>query len=137
MNTRFVSTLEGTVSDNETGLMWAKETLPLMKWDEAVSHCTDKFRLGGYKSWRLPSIQEMFTIIDYEKCQPASHELFDSKSEFYWTITKAVAMPVPHNAWERNVGRHAWVVGFFRGVPSVSHCETRNFVRPVRCVKLL
>lgn len=55
---------DGTISDLTTGLMWARERGEKMTWDTAVSGAAD-YRLGGYNDWRLPTIKELYSLIDF------------------------------------------------------------------------
>ncbi len=57
---------DGTVSDLNTGLMWVQQPDYAHKrpWREAqvgASTC----RVGGYDDWRLPSIKELYSLIDF------------------------------------------------------------------------
>jgi len=57
---------DGTVTDNNTGLMW-QQTPPMdkMTYDDAVEY-VDNLELGGYDDWRLPTIQESFTLANLD-----------------------------------------------------------------------
>ena len=39
-----------------------------------------------FNDWRVPTIEELFTLIDYTKCNPASF-LEDTVSYYYWSST--------------------------------------------------
>ena len=66
---RFVASTTGGIStklDSATGLVWQQGVGPqLVDWSDAVSTCTG---LAG--NFRLPSIKEMQTIIDYSVVSP-------------------------------------------------------------------
>ena len=58
---------DGTISDLNTGLMWVKTPGFVNKstWDQATSGavgCT----AGGYADWRLPTIKELYSLIDFD-----------------------------------------------------------------------
>lgn len=57
---------EGTVSDLNTGLMWQKT--PNLKrkstFPEAMAGART-CRIGGYEDWRLPTIKELYSLIDF------------------------------------------------------------------------
>ena len=48
--------------DEETGLLWSTKTLNNVSWQEAVDYC-ENLDFGGFTDWRLPSINELRTII--------------------------------------------------------------------------
>ena len=60
---------DGTISDLNTGLMWQKT--PDLKnkstFDRAVAGARS-FRLAGYDDWRLPTIKELYSLIDFNGC---------------------------------------------------------------------
>lgn len=49
----------GTVTDPETGLMWAAEDNGHdITWDDAKAYC-ENFRGGGHSDWRMPTMSEL------------------------------------------------------------------------------
>jgi len=60
---------DGTVSDLATGLMWAQhDSGEGLNWEEALGFC-ENFHLAGHTDWRLPTIKELNSIVDYNKGQ--------------------------------------------------------------------
>ena len=55
---------DATVSDEVTGLTWTRAWYGPMSWAEAQSAAA-ALRLGGHKDWRLPSIKELYTLMDF------------------------------------------------------------------------
>lgn len=55
---------DGTVSDLVTGLMWVKARGDKVGWEDAKANA-GKARVGGYKDWRLPSIKELYSLINF------------------------------------------------------------------------
>ena len=55
---------DGTVTDNVTGLMWQQDPGEKMTWPEAVEMVKD-FELAGYTDWRLPTIKELYSLINF------------------------------------------------------------------------
>jgi len=56
---------DGTVTDNVTGLMWAKDPSPRLPWIEALGYCA-ALDLGGYEDWRMSNIVELLTLYGWE-----------------------------------------------------------------------
>jgi len=55
---------DGTVTDLVTDLMWQQTMDEKMTYDEAVAYANAS-QLGGYDDWRIPSIKELFSLIQY------------------------------------------------------------------------
>ena len=60
----------GTVLDDHTGLCWQKDDQSGKTWENAKSYC-NSLNLSGHDDWRLPSVVEGLTMLDYE-CSGAS-----------------------------------------------------------------
>ncbi len=115
---------ERTYTDPKTGLMWQDDRDTVKKkmtWHQGRTYCA-ALRLGGYKDWRLPSVQELYTLIDLSKEDPAAvDELRFVGPKDYWTATQVAGD-----------SDDAWLVYFEDGV--VNHySKTRE--RRVRCVR--
>lgn len=98
----FIDNQDGTVSDLATGLMWQKsDDGQVRNWKEALKYCQE-LTLAGYSDWRLPSIKELQSIVDYTKSpattsSPAINnyftlsEIIDPNGEknygYYWSST--------------------------------------------------
>jgi hypothetical protein len=50
------------VKDNATKLMWQKGTVTLKSWEEGNNYCAT-LNTGGFSDWRLPTINELRTLI--------------------------------------------------------------------------
>ncbi len=61
---------DGTITDNNTGLIWQKDPGDKMSYDEAVSGAK-AFELAGQKDWRLPTIKELYSLIDFNGTDPS------------------------------------------------------------------
>lgn len=116
---RFIDNKDGTITDTQTGLTWTKATLainvPFEKAEETVSE------LG--EGWRLPSITELFTLVDHEQHNPAiDHKAFpNTQTDFYWSSTKCHWGPALR-----------WVVTFYYGNVIGRHRNNPASVRAVR-----
>ncbi len=68
-------TVNGTVQDTKTGLIW-QQTVPsgTYTWADATAYCGSTVvstRLGG-TGWRLPTLEELQTIVDHTQAAPHS-----------------------------------------------------------------
>jgi len=52
-----------TITDNNTGLMWQKNYTKTT-WSNAQS-VADSANTGGYTDWRIPTIKELYSLIDF------------------------------------------------------------------------
>ncbi|MFT5871239.1 MAG: hypothetical protein ACI8WT_000157 [Clostridium sp.] len=55
---------DGTITDNVTGLIWQKDPGEKMNWETAVSEL-DNFELAGNDDWRIPTIKELYSLVQY------------------------------------------------------------------------
>lgn len=66
---RFTNHGDGTATDNLTGLMWTTNTLGHQNWSAALAIC-QSLTTGGYDDWRLPSVLELESLVDFGKTGP-------------------------------------------------------------------
>lgn len=95
----FVANGDGTVTDRGAGLMWSQRYLEGdFTWQEALA-AAEAATLAGYDDWRLPSVKEWVSILDYTRSKPAIASLFpDPPSGVgFWTATTYA--PGPTSAW--------------------------------------
>lgn len=52
------------LTDRSTGLVWQRGATSGLFWEEAVAHC-DALSLGGRGDWRLPTIDELRSLVDH------------------------------------------------------------------------
>lgn len=60
----YVDNGDGTVSDKVTGLMWAKAPSAPVPFADIQTFARDS-RIAGYSDWRVPTIRELYSLIDY------------------------------------------------------------------------
>lgn len=60
---------DGTITDNVTGLMWTQDPGEKMGFTAAVANAS-KCRVGGYKDWRLPTIKELYSLLQLNGTDP-------------------------------------------------------------------
>lgn len=112
-----------------------------MSWDEAKRYCED-LTLNDYRDWRLPTLPELFGIIDYERYEPAiDKHIQNVASGFYWTDSKVVPdtsgffSNMFGGSDEKAEATEAWVVYFLDGTTETATFSTDGHVRCVRGAK--
>ncbi len=112
------------VKDPQRGILW--EDTPhnqseKLNYQRAQNYCQELI-LGEFKEWRLPTLMELLSIVDYSKYQPAILKEFQYVTDdaLYWSST-----PYVRSQDER------WGVNFKDG--STSNASI-NYDRYVRCV---
>ena len=103
------------VLDTTTGLEWQHEHAGPMTWVEAAKYAA---KLGD--GWRLPTVSELVTLVDYERHTPAS---------------AFPAMPVA-SFWSSSSyagsASYAWFVDFYSGYVYRGAKARTSYVRCVR-----
>ena len=102
---RFIDNQDGTVTDDLTGLIWLKNTqcFKMMDWESANlaakslknGDCGPDTALilsdgSSAGDWRLPTMGELCTLIDYSKRDPAlpsSHMFSAVPPGYHWSAT--------------------------------------------------
>ncbi len=117
----------GVVTDSVTSLQWQDDysdnsgAIKTANWKDAIEYCNGlSLDKGG---WRLPNKNELLSIVDHTKFNPAIDINFQntSTSGYYWSSTLYASHP-----------SHAWGVYFGNGYSSYSiSSNTRN----VRCAR--
>lgn len=59
----------GTVTDNNTGLMWQKDYGDKKTYNDAMAGAAS-CNTGGYTDWRLPTIKELYSLIEFTGTDP-------------------------------------------------------------------
>jgi len=120
-----VQTNTECVKDNLTGLIWARNANQLgrVTWFNALSSCNN-LNYGGKTDWRLPTIQELCSLIDYSNFCPAlptGHPFNVVQLDYYWS-----------SATYANGADYAWCVFLYHGLVDVSTKVTAYYAWPVR-----
>ncbi len=55
---------DGTITDLNTGLTWVQARGEKIPWDDAVAGAS-KCRVAGHNDWRMPTIKELYSLIDF------------------------------------------------------------------------
>jgi len=113
---------DGTVSDTATGLMWQQATAGAYSWQEALT-AAEILNLAGYDDWRLPDINELRTLIEYNPSGTSINTTFfpDTSTWSYWSST----------SYDTYTGG-AWVVNFSLGYDDIDYKTYTYNVRAVR-----
>ena len=137
----------GTITDNQTGLMWEKlsddgsiqDTDTTYTWTTAVTTkiaALNADRFGGFDDWRLPNRNELDSLVNVATTLPSVFSEFNTscaasctvltcsctKSGQYWSSSTYQLDPTL-----------AWDTAFTSGVTEVVAAKTANFyVRAVR-----
>ena len=116
---------KNVVTDSVYKLMWQDgEEMYQGTCDEAVKYC-ENLTFAGFEDWRLPSINELISITDKTKFDPAINSaLKNVRSDLYWSATKDAVS-----------ASNAWVVFFRNGVSIRQDASFRYFARCVRKYK--
>jgi hypothetical protein len=123
---KFIDNADGTITDSASGLVWEKSTgASAVTLAKAKSYC-EKLSLGGKNDWRLPTRNEMQSIVDYTRFNPAIDTAYfpDTVSSEYWTSTKVASDYAGGDLW--------WFVGFRDGDISSFSSVDELSVRAVR-----
>jgi hypothetical protein len=114
---------DNTITDIHTGLMWQRNTFDSqLDWHQALIHC-ENLSFAGYNDWRLPTIKELRSIVDFNNINPAINgSIFsDTRSEKYWTSTSS-----------HQYNDNAWSLNFSYGVYNDYSKSSLYYVRAVR-----
>ena len=117
---RFIDNGDNTITDTKTGLIWTKNTIAKdVDFDDAEQAVAT---LG--EGWRLPTVDELNSIVDRSKCRPAiDTEAFpDTERDWYWTSTPCT--------WDEESA--VWVVYFGLGLVGDHGRYSLGCVRAVR-----
>ncbi len=139
---RYTDNDNGTVTDNQTGLIWLKNAncFDRMNWNYArwVAQNLKSGNCGlndgsTQGTWRLPTLRELETIIDSNYIRPAlsnmagtgkwseGNTFWGVQSSYYWSATTHTG-----NSF------YAWYVNFYDGFVSNSVKNFPCYVWPVR-----
>jgi hypothetical protein len=120
---------DGTVYDNQTKLTWQQATLPVQSQSVAIASCRSVGLPGS--GWRLPTIKELHTLIDFSASAPpyivqtAFPGTPTTNNSAYWSSSAQVGNPVGSVAM-------GWTVYF--SIPASMFNETLVGAY-IRCVR--
>lgn len=104
----FIDNGNGTITDNNTNLIWQKEDDSVERfWEPAIIYC-EGLSLAGYSDWRLPNIKELESITD-DSTDPAINTTYFPNTKYqtislYWSSTSSLS-----------TATFAWLIDFSKG----------------------
>jgi len=113
----------GTVTDSSANLTWQKTSYGPATWKDSLSYC-ENLTFGGYSDWRLPNINELQSLADYNLFNPSVNtQIFSdtNTSSIYWSSSVYA-----------NQSNTAKGVNFYTGARSGEVKTNSNYVRCVR-----
>ena len=115
------STVNGDVIviDTKTGLIWQKSYASHENWLNALHYC-ESLIYAGKSDWRLPNRNELASLVNYAKHDPAS-DFPNMPSEYFWSSSTDRYKP------------DAWIVSFDYG--DMYGISKDNDHYHVRCVR--
>ncbi|QSZ42045.1 DUF1566 domain-containing protein [Sulfurimonas aquatica] len=112
------------VLDTSTSLLWqdAPDNADLsITYYEAEEYCA-KLKIDQYQNFRIPTLNELQSLVDYTKYKPAIISGFNyTEDGTYWTTT-----PFADDSSE------TWTISFSKGERNV---KGKHYSRYVRCVQ--
>jgi hypothetical protein len=126
----FIDNGNGTVTDTSTGLMWQQDTAPgSYNWQQALAYC-ESLTLAGHHDWRLPNRNELQSLIDYNRYNPAIN------TDYFPDTVSCDPWPFLCHYWSSttlaNNPYYAWVVYFYDGYVGYNYKSGHYYVRAVR-----
>jgi hypothetical protein len=141
---------DGTITDNNTGLMWEKKSDDgsihdkdtLYTWANAFAVYIAGLNAGagfaGHTDWRVPNVKELQSIMNYENFNPAVSPAFNTgcvaactvltcsctAARGYWSSSTVAIPPLGPS--------DAWLVVFFDGSMIANFKGNERRVRAVR-----
>lgn len=119
-----VSTVSGdtVMTDKRTGLVWQQSFKGNQSWKAALAYC-ETLDYAGYTDWRLPDINELKTVIDYEQYNPAidASAFPGTPGDLFWSSTT-----------DTRYTDDAWVVDFHEGEV---YSGNKTHMHNTRCVR--
>jgi hypothetical protein len=137
----FTDNGDGTITDKVTGLMWQKGGSPsevtFYTAKKRVEELNEK-RFGGHKDWRLPTVEELCSLL---KAEPNNNNLhidrvFDTVQSTCWSSDISAQAPV-YRFLPRPMVLVDFAMGDFRIEPNLprSAYADRYYVRAVRTIE--
>jgi hypothetical protein len=112
---------EIVIWDRITKLAWAKTVSENRIWMGALRYC-EALDYAGYDDWRLPNINELRSLVNINRCDPAT-DFPEMPQAFFWSSTTFSDTP------------GAWTVNFANGGTYGAPKESSSLLYSARCVR--
>jgi len=109
----------GSLSDYTTGLIWQDDQVIKQNYEDALGYC-DRLSLAGIDDWRVPSIEELATIVKHDSEPLTGLFTQGDTAANYWSSTEVVGDDTT-----------AWVISFSSGTSGKNNKSTLNNTRCV------
>jgi hypothetical protein len=145
-NAASYDTLAGMVVDEVSGLTWERQLsgaaavpgctldgggLQLCSQASAASYCAAN-RVGGFADWRLPTVAELFSLVDYTVTAPALDQTAfpGTASALFWSATPVApattgggwTVDFQQGSYQQTSAQESHNVRCVRGSAPPSHC---------------
>lgn len=98
----YTSNGDGTITDNVTGLIWEQSMGAKITFDEAFKKA-ESSTLGGYSDWRVPTIKELYSLIQF------TGQVSGQKAISFFIDTEYFDQPLGDvSAGEREIDAQTW-----------------------------
>ena len=111
------------VTDTKLGLMWQDNSAAKSyqkEWKAARKYCQN-LSFSGYLDWRLPSYDELLSIVDKDRHDPAINPTFKNIGRTYWSSTTNASKTT-----------NVWFVDFYDGSGGNLNKLSTFYIRCVR-----
>jgi len=129
---RFIDNHDKTISDPVTGLMWQQvsSNTPLdIKNARAYINSLNTSQSKGYNDWRLPTIEELMSLLEAEKQnnQLFIDPIFSNEHTMFWS-SDTLAAKTPFGVRINS----AWGVDYYFGYVFWGYLDNKYYIRAVR-----
>jgi hypothetical protein len=105
----YTNNQDGTITDNVTGLIWQK-TMDQKMTPGQAEQLIQNFNLGGHNDWRIPSIKELYSLIQF------TGQLSGQSADILFIDKNFFDQPLGNTqAGEREIDAQTWSSTYYTG----------------------